>query len=76
MTLGSQICDKDGYQGPSRRERSKQFHAALQVLRENTLQIPWRGVDDLGIDDDEDASRCPRQSADADKSREEGRGGQ
>ena len=33
-TLGSQICEEgkeDGYQGPSRRERSERFFASLQV---------------------------------------------
>jgi len=29
--LGNQICDEDGYQGPSRRERSERFYASLQV---------------------------------------------
>jgi len=29
--LGNQICDEDGYQGPSRRERSERFFSSLQV---------------------------------------------
>mmetsp|Transcript_9110 Transcript_9110/g.22221 ORF Transcript_9110/g.22221 Transcript_9110/m.22221 type:complete len:185 (-) Transcript_9110:179-733(-) len=29
--LGNQICDEDGYQGPSRRERSERFFEALRV---------------------------------------------
>ena len=29
--LGNQICDEDGYQGPSRRERSERFFAGLQA---------------------------------------------
>ena len=29
--LGDQICDEDGYQGPSRRERSERFFAGLQA---------------------------------------------
>ncbi|KAL7535705.1 hypothetical protein ACHAXR_006677 [Thalassiosira sp. AJA248-18] len=29
--LGNQICDEDGYQGPSRRERSERFYASLQI---------------------------------------------
>ncbi|KAL9190021.1 hypothetical protein ACHAXT_007232 [Thalassiosira profunda] len=32
--LGNQICDEDGYQGPSRRERSERFYASLQVRGE------------------------------------------
>jgi hypothetical protein len=30
--LSNQIADGDGYQGPSRRERSERFYASLQVL--------------------------------------------
>ena len=30
--LGDQICHEDGYQGPTRRERSERFYAALQEL--------------------------------------------
>mmetsp|Transcript_32356 Transcript_32356/g.59343 ORF Transcript_32356/g.59343 Transcript_32356/m.59343 type:complete len:479 (+) Transcript_32356:1852-3288(+) len=37
-TLGNQLCDEDGYQGPSRRERSERFYASLQVLGEEALE--------------------------------------
>mmetsp|Transcript_16771 Transcript_16771/g.27556 ORF Transcript_16771/g.27556 Transcript_16771/m.27556 type:complete len:570 (-) Transcript_16771:420-2129(-) len=53
-TLGSQICGKgreDGYQGPSRRERSERFFAALQLrggevefCRRETKQVHDRHV--------------------------------
>jgi len=32
--LGPQICEDDGYQGPTRRERSERFYASLQALWE------------------------------------------
>ena len=35
--LGNQICDEDGYQGPSRRERSERFYASLQVQGDEVL---------------------------------------
>ena len=35
--LGNQICDEDGYQGPSRRERSERFYASLQVRGDEIL---------------------------------------
>lgn len=31
-TLGNQICNEDGYQGPTRRQRSERFYASLQVI--------------------------------------------
>jgi len=36
--LGNQICDEDGYQGPSRRERSERFFASLQVRGDDILR--------------------------------------
>jgi len=30
--LGNQICNEDGYQGPTRRQRSERFYASLQVI--------------------------------------------
>lgn len=30
--LGNQICNEDGYQGPTRRERSSRFYLSLQVI--------------------------------------------
>ena len=35
--MGNQICDEDGYQGPSRRERSERFYASLQVRGDEIL---------------------------------------
>jgi hypothetical protein len=32
--VGNQICNEDGYQGPTRRERSERFYASLQVMGE------------------------------------------
>jgi len=36
--LGDQICPEDGYQGPSKRERSERFYASLQVRGEEILR--------------------------------------
>ena len=30
--LGNQICNEDGYQGPTRRQRSERFYSSLQVM--------------------------------------------
>ena len=30
--LGDQICNEDGHQGPTRRQRSKRFYSSLQVI--------------------------------------------
>jgi len=40
--LGNQICDEDGYQGPSRRERSERFYASLQVRGDEILSSTRR----------------------------------
>ncbi|KAL7473753.1 hypothetical protein ACHAXS_014224 [Conticribra weissflogii] len=34
--LGPQICEDDGYQGPTRRQRSERFYASLQALWEHS----------------------------------------
>ena len=41
--LGNQICNEDGYQGPSRRLRSERFYASLQVRGEEIVSS-CRGV--------------------------------
>ncbi len=52
----------------------------MSVSRDNELEgkedMPWREADNLGIDDNDDDGGRPRRLADADESREEGRGGQ
>ena len=51
----------------------------MSVARDNKSEgkedMPWRGADNLGIDDDDDDGGRPRRSADADESCKEGRGG-
>ncbi|KAL3784541.1 hypothetical protein ACHAWO_005050 [Cyclotella atomus] len=34
--LGNQICNEDGYQGPTRKQRSERFYGSLQVLGKET----------------------------------------
>jgi len=50
--LGNQLCHEDGYQGPSRRERSERFYASLQVRGEEALESCRSRRDDDGDDDD------------------------
>ncbi len=55
------------------------LRSRMSVARDNESEgkedMPWRGADNLGIDDNDDNGGRPRRSADADESREEGRGG-
>ena len=41
--LGEQLCAEDGHQGPTRRERSARFHAALQVRGAEVARTCPRG---------------------------------
>jgi hypothetical protein len=47
--LTTEIADGDGYQGPSRRERSERFYASLQVLGAETLPICHKGVEEAQV---------------------------
>ena len=48
--LGNQICHEDGYQGPSRRERSERFYQSLQLLGEEVWNMMCLGGDDSSDD--------------------------
>ena len=45
--LGNQICHEDGYQGPTRRQRSERFYSSLQVIGK---EAGYCGRDDDGSD--------------------------